>query len=79
MQEALKKTYIVEYSFAFEKEKIVGLCDSYYDPNHTEIGMIGDLSVLPSHQHQKIGSVVLASGIESLRKKGCTRINLKVE
>ena len=79
MQEALRKKFLVEYSFAFKKEKIVGLCDSYYDPNQVEIGMIGDLSVLPDHQHHKIGSALLASGIEVLRKRGCSRINLKVE
>jgi ribosomal protein S18 acetylase RimI-like enzyme len=79
MQEALKKNHIVEYCVAYEKDKIVGLCDIYLNPKQDQIGLIGDLSVLPSNQHRKIGSTLLASGIELLRKKGCKTIKLSVD
>lgn len=79
VQEALKKNHIVEYCVAYEKDKIVGLCDIYLNPKQDQIGLIGDLSVLPRNQHRKIGSALLASGIELLRKKGCKTIKLSVD
>jgi len=79
MQEALKKNHIVEYCVAYENNKIVGLCDIYLNPKQDQIGYIGDLSVLPSKQHRKIGSALLAIGIETLRKKGCKTIDLSVD
>lgn len=79
IQEALKRDHIVDYCIAYEKDKIVGFCDAYFNPKQDRIGLIGDLSVVPSYQHHKIGSAVLAFGIETLRKKGCTIINLSVD
>lgn len=78
MQRVLRKNNIVEYCIAYENNKIVGLCDIYFNPKQEHIGLIGDLSVLPSYQHRKIGSALLASGIEILREKGCKTINLRV-
>ena len=78
MQRVLRKNNIVEYCIAYENNKKVGLCDIYFNPKQEHIGLIGDLSVLPSYQHRKIGSALLASGIEILREKGCKTINLRV-
>ena len=78
LQRAFKKKHIVEYCIAYEKNKIVGLCDIYINPKQENIGLIGDFSILPSHQQRKIGSALLASGIETLIEKGCKTINLAV-
>lgn len=79
MQEALKRNHIIEYCVAYEKNKIVGLCAIFLNPKQDQIGLIADLCVLPGNQHRKIGSALLASGIEGLRKKGCKTIKLSVD
>ncbi len=79
MQEALKRNHTIEYCVAYEKNKIVGLCAIFLNPKQDQIGLIADLSVLPRNQHRKIGSALLASGIELLRKKGCKTIKLSVD
>jgi len=76
---SFKKTHIVEHCVAYEKNKIVGLCDTYLNPEQDQIGLIANFGVLPSYQHRKIGSAILASGIETLREKGCKKINLSVD
>ncbi len=78
IQEAFRRNHIVEYCIAYENDKIIGLCDAYINPKQKHIGLIADLSVPPSHQHRKIGSALLATGIETLREKGCKTINLQV-
>lgn len=78
IQEAFKRNHVVEYCIAYENNRMIGLCDAYFNPKQEHIGLIGDLSVLPSYQHRKIGSALLASGIETLREKGCKTINLTV-
>jgi ribosomal protein S18 acetylase RimI-like enzyme len=37
------------------------------------------LSFLPNYKHRRIGSAILASGIELLRKKACKVIQLSVD
>ncbi len=78
VQSEFKKNHIIEYCIAYEKNKIVGLCSIYLNPKQKNIGLIADFGVLPSYQHRKIGSVVLASAIEKLIEKGCSTINLTV-
>ncbi len=79
MTESFKKNHIVEHCLAYDDEKIIGMCDTFLNPEQDQSGGIGNLGVLPSYQHRKIGSAVLASGIESLRKKGCKYIKLGVD
>ncbi|MCK4780457.1 MAG: GNAT family N-acetyltransferase, partial [Candidatus Lokiarchaeota archaeon] len=78
VQEAFKKNHVVEYCIAYENNRMIGLCDVYFNPKQKHIGLIADFGVLPSYQHRKIGSALLASGIETLREKGCKTINLTV-
>lgn len=79
MQEALKRNHTVEYCVAYEKNIIVGFCSIYLNFKQDQIGLIANLSVLSRNQHRKIGSALLASGIELLRKKGCKTIKLSVD
>ena len=79
MTEAFKKNHIVEHCIAYEKEKFIGICDIYLNPEQDKSGLIANFGVLPSYQHRKIGSALLASGIENLRKKGCKTIKLGVD
>jgi len=79
MIEMVKKNHIVEHCVAYEKNKIVGVCDTYLNLEEDQTGLIANFGVLPSYQHRKIGSVLLASGIETLRKKGCKTIKLSVD
>ena len=55
------------------------IVDTYLNPEKDQSGLIANFGVLPSHQHRKIGSTLLATGIETLRKKGCKTIKLGVE
>ncbi|MFX1574478.1 MAG: GNAT family N-acetyltransferase [Promethearchaeota archaeon] len=77
--EAVKKNHTMEYAIAYESEKIVGFCNSYFNPDPGEIGVINTLSVLPSYHHRGIGSALFASRVEFLRDKGCKIINLAVD
>ncbi|MFW9876777.1 MAG: GNAT family N-acetyltransferase [Candidatus Thorarchaeota archaeon] len=79
IQEAFKQNREVEYCIAYDKDKIVGLCSVHINPNQNHIGLIEDLGVLPNYHHRKIGRAILASGIETLRKRECTIINLSVD
>ncbi len=79
MQETFKKNHIVEHCIACEENKIVGVCDIYLNPGQDQAGLIANFGVLPSYQHRKIGRTLLASGIETLRKKGCKTIKLDVD
>jgi len=79
MQETIKKNHIVEHCIACEEKKIVGICDIYLNSGQDQAGLIANFAVLPSYQHRKIGSALLASGIETLRKKGCKMIKLDVD
>jgi len=78
IQAEFKKNHIVEYCIAYENNEIIGLCEAYINPKQENIGLIADLSVPPNYQHRKIGSALLATGIEALLEKGCTTINLRV-
>lgn len=79
MLEALKKTNIVEYGLAFEKEKVIGFCNSYFNPNQEHSAFINTLGILPNYHHRGIGSALLASRIGFLRDNGCKTINLPVD
>ncbi len=79
MTESFKKKYIVNHCVAYDNEKLIGMCDTFINPEQDQSGGIGNLGVLPSYQHRKIGSAILASGIENLRKKGCKMIKLGVD
>ncbi|MFX1419470.1 MAG: GNAT family N-acetyltransferase [Promethearchaeota archaeon] len=79
IQKAFKQNREVEYCIAYDKDKIVGLCSVHTNPNQNQIGLIEDLGVLPNYQRCKIGRAILASGIETLRKKGCAIIKLTVD
>jgi len=79
MTETFKKNHIVEHCVAYEKEKFVGICDAYLNPEQDQSGLIANFGVLPGYQHRKIGSALLASGIETLRKKRCKTIKLGVD
>lgn len=79
MTESFKKNHIVEHCVAYDKEKLIGMCDTILNPEQDQSGSIGNFGVLPSYQHRKIGSAILATGIESLRNKGCTYIKLGVD
>ncbi|NVM34639.1 MAG: GNAT family N-acetyltransferase [Candidatus Lokiarchaeota archaeon] len=79
MLETLKKNRVMEYAIAYEKDKVIGFCNSYFSPNQVPIGVINTLGVLPSHHHRGIGSALFASRVEFLRYKGCKTINLPVD
>jgi len=73
------KAYDIEHWFAYEEEKLVGICTSQINPEMKTLGIIQILGVLPSYQHRGIGRYLLASSIQSLIKKGCKKIELGVE
>ncbi|UCC20021.1 MAG: GNAT family N-acetyltransferase [Promethearchaeota archaeon] len=77
--EALKKNHIMEYAVAYDGNKVVGFCNSYFNPNQELIGTINPLGVLPSYHHRGIGSALFASRVEFLRDKGCQKVNLPVD
>ncbi|MFW9881255.1 MAG: GNAT family N-acetyltransferase, partial [Candidatus Thorarchaeota archaeon] len=77
--EALKKNHIMEYAIAYDGNKVVGFCNSYFNPNQELIGTINPLGVLPSYHHRGIGSALFASRVQFLRDKGCQKINLPVD
>jgi ribosomal protein S18 acetylase RimI-like enzyme len=79
MTEIIKKNHIIEHCVAFEGNKTVGICDIHLNPEQDQSGLIVNFSILPSHQHRKIGSALLATSIETLRKKGCKTIKLNVD
>ncbi|MFX1380538.1 MAG: GNAT family N-acetyltransferase [Promethearchaeota archaeon] len=79
MTETAKKNHIIEHCVAFEDDKYIGICDIYLNPEQDQSGLIANFGVLPSHQHRKIGSALLATSIETLRKKGCKTIKLGVD
>lgn len=79
MTETAKKNHIIEHCVAYEADKYVGICDIYLNPEQDQSGLIANFGVLPSHQHRKIGSALLATSIEVLRKKGCKTIKLGVD
>jgi ribosomal protein S18 acetylase RimI-like enzyme len=75
----LKKNRVVEHCIAYEKEKMIGFLDAYINPEQENKGLIANFGILPAYQHRKIGSALLASGIETLINKGCKLINLSVD
>lgn len=77
--ETFKKNHIVEHCVAYEDDKFIGICDIYLNPEQDQSGLIANFGVLPDYQHRKIGSALLASGIETLRNKGCKTIKLGVD
>ncbi|MFW9820187.1 MAG: GNAT family N-acetyltransferase [Candidatus Thorarchaeota archaeon] len=79
MTSVVKKNHIIEHCVAYEDDKYVGICDIYLNPEEDQSGLIANFAVLPSHQHRKIGSALLATSIEMLRKKGCKTIKLGVD
>jgi ribosomal protein S18 acetylase RimI-like enzyme len=79
MTETVKKNHIVEHCVAYEDDKYIGICDIYLNPEEDQSGLIANFGVLPSYQHRKIGSALLATGIEILRQKGCKTIKLGVD
>ena len=79
MTETTKKNHIIEHCVAYEGDKYVGICDIYLNPEQDQSGLIANFGVLPSHQHRKIGSALLATNIETLRKRGCKTIKLDVD
>jgi ribosomal protein S18 acetylase RimI-like enzyme len=79
MTDGLKKNNIVEHCVAYDNEKFTGMCDTLINLEQAQIGGIVNFGVLPDYQHRKIGSAILASGIENLREKGCKTIKLGVD
>ncbi len=77
--EKFKENHVVGYAIAYEDTKVVGFCQSYFNPNKELIGTINTLGVLPSYHHRGIGSALFASRVEFLRDKGCNRISLPVD
>ena len=79
MLEALKKNNVVEYGIAYENNKVIGFCSSYFNPNQEQSAFINTLSIHPSYHHRGIGSALLASRVEFLRDKECKTISLPVD
>ena len=79
MHEGLKKNHIMEHAIAYENTKVVGFCNSYFNPNQELIGTINTLGVLPSYHHLGIGSALFASRVGFLQDKGIKTINLPVD
>ena len=79
MMESFKKNHIITHCLAYEKNKIIGVCDTFINLEQNQKGMIANFGILPSYQHRKIGSALLASGIEILQKNGCKTIRLGVD
>ncbi len=79
MDDMLKKTFSVEYCIVYENNKLVGGCIIHFNLEKDQIGLISTLCVLPNYQHRKIGTGLLAFGIETLHKRGCKKFELSVE
>ncbi|MFX0006789.1 MAG: GNAT family N-acetyltransferase [Promethearchaeota archaeon] len=77
--EGIWKDYNQEHWFAYDGDKLVGICSSIINPEIKHIGIINNLGVLHEYHHRKIGSSLLGHGIHSLIKKGCKQIELGVE
>lgn len=54
LEEGLK-AYDIEHWFAYDGEKLVGICTSQINPELKTIGIIQILGVLPSYHHHGIG------------------------
>lgn len=54
---------------------VLGPVDTWRDPPSAHIDSI---AVLPGHQHQGIGTRLLQSFLEEVRRRGCTRVTLEV-
>ncbi len=68
-----------EHYFVLKGDKVIGICSS--DRNLKEnkgAGYISAFCILPSYQHQGIGSALLTFAIQSLHEKGCELIHLDV-
>jgi mycothiol synthase len=78
-QESFKKSHIVEYSMAYDKEDLVGFIQSYFNPKKPNIGLMNTLTVLPNYRRRGIGSALFASGAKFLRDRGCKTIDLMVD
>ncbi len=74
----LRKIYDIEHHFAFEKNKLVGICYISNNPEQKIIGTINSLGILPSHRRRGIGKALMTYGIQRLREKGCKMILLSV-
>ncbi len=77
--EAIKKNHIMEYAIAYDDNKVVGFCNSYFNPDQELIGTINPLGVLPSYHRRGIGSSLFASRVEFLRDNGCKTIHIFVD
>jgi ribosomal protein S18 acetylase RimI-like enzyme len=73
------KEFDIEHWFAFEGNKLIGICTLIINPELNHIGTIQGLGVLHECHHRGIGRSLLGFGIQSLIKKGCTIIELGVE
>ncbi|UCC18243.1 MAG: GNAT family N-acetyltransferase [Promethearchaeota archaeon] len=79
IHKAAWKEFDIEFWFAFEGKKTVGICNPVINPDLKHIGIINTLAVLHTHHHKGIGSYLLRLGIQSLIKKGCKIIELGVD
>jgi len=77
--EGIWKDYDLEHWFAFDDDKLVGICSSTINPELKHIGTITTLGVLHAYHQRGIGSSLLGHGIQSLIEKGCSTIELGVE
>ncbi|MFX0123451.1 MAG: GNAT family N-acetyltransferase [Candidatus Hodarchaeota archaeon] len=79
-QSLQKCNLISKRVFAVEGKQIVGFIipSISNNPEQKETGNINWLGVIPSHQHRGIGSVLMSYGIQWLRERGCTIIELNV-
>ncbi|MFX0181435.1 MAG: GNAT family N-acetyltransferase [Candidatus Hodarchaeota archaeon] len=73
-----RKISDIEHLFAFEGNKLVGICYITINPEKKVMGTINALGVLLSYRFRGIGSALLASGIRSLHEKECKMIELSV-
>ncbi|MFX0209636.1 MAG: GNAT family N-acetyltransferase [Candidatus Hodarchaeota archaeon] len=74
-----KRNYLdIEHCFAFEGNKLVGMCYITSDPEKQVFGTINSVGVLPSYRHQGIGSALMMFGIQLLLEKKCKMIELSV-
>ncbi|MFX0123505.1 MAG: GNAT family N-acetyltransferase [Candidatus Hodarchaeota archaeon] len=73
-----RKISDIEHCFAFEGNKLVGICYITLYPEKKMMGTINALGVLPSYRFRGIGSALLAFGIQSLLEKECEMIELSV-
>jgi ribosomal protein S18 acetylase RimI-like enzyme len=78
-QQSKEKSHNIEYTIAYDEEKIVGFIQSYFDPKKPNIGLMNTLSVLPRYRQRGIGSALFAAGVGFLRDSGCKTIDLMVD